>query len=286
MKIKITYFFLAIFFFNFSYSQENKDEKAPRWIIGKMHKAIQQHTDLRFTLFRAERINDKYIKGSFDGKLKTNPFKIYFKNNYPNEGVEILYKNGENSNRAWVNPNSFPYLTLSFHPENKLICAGGHHTFKMVGFSTFDGLLLNYETKYQEDFYKYINYLGKVKWKDMVCYKFMFKHPEYKILKYRTKRGETLKTIAFSKGLNIAKLKELNNKINPEEELREGKEILITNTYEKEVLFYIDSKSFLPVYQEIYDEKGLYEKYAYSNLEYDKPIPEKEFSIYYKNYNF
>ena len=90
----------------------------------------------------------------------------------------------------------------------------------------------------------------------------MFKHPEYKIIKYYTKRGERLKGLAFSKGLNIAILKELNHEVNPEDELSEGREVFITNTYEKEVIFYIDSKSFLPVYQEIYDEKGLFEKYA------------------------
>ena len=175
---------------------------------------------------------------------------------------------------------------MSFSPENKLICAGGHHTFKMVGFSTFDGLLSRYESIYKEEFYNYIKYLGVVKWKDMVCYKLMFTHPEYKILKYRVKNGESLKRIALRRGLNIAKLKELNNDINPYSSLQSGKEILITNTYEKEVIFYIDSKSFLPVYQEIYDEKGLYEKYAYSNLKYEKPIPEIEFTTQYKDYNF
>ncbi len=271
---------------NAAFSQTSSDEARPKWILGKMHKAIHLHTDLRFTLFRAERINDKYIKGSFDGKLKTDPFKIYFKNNFPNEGVEILYKIGENSDRAWVNPNSFPYFTMSFSPDNKLICAGGHHTFRMVGFSTFDRLLFRYESMYKENFYEYIQYVGVVKWKDMICYKLTFKHPDYKIVKYKAKKGENLFRIASSRDLNIAKLKDLNTEINPRSELDVGKEILITNTYEKQIVFYIDSKSFLPVYQEIYDEKGLYEKYAYSNLKYKNPIPEDEFSVNFKEYDF
>jgi hypothetical protein len=286
LKSPLTYILIVSCFVNTVFAQTNSDEVKSKWMIGKMHKAIQDHTDLRFTLFRAERINDKYVKGSFDGKLKTKPFKIYFKNNFPNAGVEILYKNGENSDRAWVNPNSFPFFTMSFSPDNKLICAGGHHTFKMVGFSTFDGLMNRYESKYRDKFYSYIKYLGVISWEGMVCYKLVFTHPDYKIIKYRTKAGENLKKIALGRGLNIAKLRELNQEINPSSTLKPGKELLITNTYEKEVVFYIDSKSFLPVYQEIYDEKGLYEKYAYSNLKYKTPIPEDEFSVYFKEYDF
>ncbi|MDG2343019.1 MAG: DUF1571 domain-containing protein [Flavobacteriales bacterium] len=286
MKPFIIYIFLVVGFINSAFSQLPSEQVKSKWMIGKMHKAIQSHTDLRFTLFRAERINDKYVKGSFDGKLKTKPFKIYFKNNFPNEGVEILYKDGENSDRAWVNPNSFPFFTMSFSPENKLIRAGGHHTFKMVGFSTFDGLMSRYETIYKEKFYSYVKYLGVVTWEGMTCYKLVFKHPDYKIIKYQTKIGETLKKIALKRGLNIAKLRDLNKEVNPTSALQSGEELLITNTYEKEVIFYIDSKSFLPVYQEIYDEKGLYEKYAYSNLKYKNPIPEDEFSVHYKEYDF
>jgi len=255
-------------------------------LLKKMHSSIATNKDIRFTLFRSERDGNEYIKGSFDGKLTMDPFRVYLKNHFPNKGSEILYIKGVNNDKAWVNPNAFPFLTISLHPENKLLLAGGHHTLKLLGFAVIDRLIKLYERIYEDDIFRYIKYQGAVEWKGMHCHKIILTFPGYDIINYKAKKGDKLTSLAENKILNIAKLKELNPKTDPNKNLIPGQIIKLTNAYAKKAVIFIDTKSFLPVYQEIFDEKGLYEKYGYFNLKFGKKIPDEEFSTDYKDYNF
>ena len=185
-----------------------------------------------------------------------------------------------------MNPNSFPYLTLSFYPENKILLAGGHHSIKKTGFIFFNNMFKYYKLKYKDKLFDYLKYMGTVTWKGTTCYKFVLNYPEYKISKYSIKKGDNLTRLASKQFLNIAKLRELNPNVKEKKELIPGHVISITNVYGKKAVFYLDSKSYLPVYQEIYDEKGLYEKYAFINVKYGKVIPDDEFSLDFKDYNF
>ena len=273
----------SILYFPLYYAQNTETTRS---LLNKMHQSILKYQDLRFTLLRSERDGSEYIKGSFDGKLTMEPFRVYLKNHFPNKGSEILYLEGKNNDKAWVNPNAFPYLTLSLHPENRLLLAGGHHTLKLLGFSVINKMILLYKKNYKEEFFNFTKYLGKVVWKNMNCHKIILNFPDYKIIRYAAKKGETLKTIAENKLLNIAKLKKLNPNIDPKKELNNEQEIIITNAYAKKAIIYLDSKSYLPVVQEIYDEEGVYEKYGYFNLKFGKEIPDEEFSTKYEDYNF
>ena len=54
---------------------------------------------------------------------------------YPRQGAEVLYKSGENKNKVLVNPNFFPYISLSFDPNSSILKSEGHHNIKEVGFN-------------------------------------------------------------------------------------------------------------------------------------------------------
>ena len=260
--------------------------ESTRSLLDKMHQSILKYQDLKFTLYRSERDGTEYVKGSFDGKLTMNPFRVYLKNHFPNEGSEILYLQGKNNNKAWINPNAFPYLTVSLDPENKLLLAGGHHTLKLLGFSVIDKLILLYRKNYKEEFFNFTKYHGMENWKNMKCHKIILNYPDYKIITHVAKKEETLKSIAEKKLLNIAKLKKLNPSVNPNKVLYPGQKVKITNAYAKKAILYLDAESYLPVLQIIYDEKGIYEKYGYFNLEFGKKIPDEEFTTDFKEYNF
>ena len=49
---------------------------------------------------------------------------------------------------------------------------------------------------------------------------------------------------------------------------------------------YVDAKTLLPVYQKIFDEKGLIGEYEYHDLQINVPIPDEEFTKKYKGYGF
>ena len=63
-----------------------------------------------------------------------------------------------------------------------------------------------------------------------------------------------------------------------------GDNVVVINA--EKIILYIDTENNFPIYQEIHDRKGLYEKFMYLKLDTNKEINDEEFSRYYKNYNF
>ena len=56
-----------------------------------MHDGISKYRDLRFTLYRSERVDGEQVIGSFN-ELCMDPFMIYIKNIVPSKDSELLYK--------------------------------------------------------------------------------------------------------------------------------------------------------------------------------------------------
>ena len=86
--------------------------------------------------------------------------------------------------------------------------------------------------------------------------------------------------------INVAKLRFLNPHIIDNKKLDKGQMISITSLYSKKSVLYLDKENFFPIYQLIYDEIGLFEKYIYTKLILDKEIQPEEFNRDYKDYNF
>ena len=66
--------------------------------------------------------------------------------------------------------------------------------------------------------------------------------------------------------INVGKLREYNPEIDSNEELEKDQILVINSLYAKKAIIFIDSENYFPIYQMIYDEEGLYEKYSFSNL--------------------
>ena len=257
-----------------------------RDLVNKMIENIDNQNYLEFVLERNERNEKGFKKGKFFAKVNISPYKIYIKNEVPKKGSEILYMEDENNNKALVNPNFFPYINVSLSPENSLMFAGGHHCLKDLGFNFFNDCFKLYLNQYGDDFFNYIEYNGKYEWDNRSCYKLTINYPDYKKLEYVTKENESLYNISKEKLINIAKLKEYNPKFEIFEEIDKNEVITITNIYSKKTVVFIDAINFFPVYQMLYDEEGLYEKYSYSNLTINKKFKAEEFKSEFEEYDF
>ena len=104
--------------------------------------------------------------------------------------------------------------------------------------------------------------------------------------KYRAQEGETLYKIARKKLINVGKLREYNPGIDSNEELKKDQIIVINSLYAKKAIIFIDSENYFPIYQMIYDEEGLYEKYSFSNLNINCVFKDEEFTKAYEDYDF
>ena len=255
-------------------------------LIDKMIKAIDDHNQMEFKMYRSERSKNGFTDGKFYAKLINKPYKLYIKNFKPKPGSEILYIKGQNDDKALINPNSFPYFSISLDPDNNLLLAGGHHSLREAGFTLFSNMFKLYKVNYGEELYNRITYHGMFKWNNRVCYKISIDYPDYSTKKYTPKKGETLYSISRDQLLNIGKLREYNVKYDDDDILDESDEIIIQNVYAKKAVIFIDNENYFPIYQLIYDEEGLYEKYQYVDLNLDISFKNEEFTRDYSEYNF
>tara|TARA_Y100001954_G_scaffold102353_1_gene111283 strand:+ start:48 stop:848 length:801 start_codon:yes stop_codon:yes gene_type:complete len=263
-----------------------QDNKLKVELIDKMIKAIDDHNQMEFKMYRSERSKNGFTDGKFYAKLINKPYKLYIKNFKPKPGSEILYIKGQNDDKALINPNSFPYFSISLDPDNNLLLAGGHHSLREAGFTLFSNMFKLYKVNYGEELYNRITYHGMFKWNDRVCYKISIDYPDYSTKKYTPKKGETLYSISRDQLLNIGKLREYNVKYDDDDILDVSDEIIIQNVYAKKAIIFIDNENYFPIYQLIYDEEGLYEKYQYVDLNLDISFKNEEFTRDYPEYNF
>lgn len=254
-------------------------------IFRKMMESIHGIKTLSFHLDKTERIKGKMMPGSQDVKLNVSPFKVYLKVQVPNKGAEVLYIEGANNGNAKVNPNAFPYITLNLDPNGDILRKDQHHSVKELGFG-YTGELLNYVyNKYKDKINDYVTINGEVNYDGRKCWNVTLVNKEYKIENYTVQAGEDILKISRKLCLDEYSLLELNN-IKNFDDVKAGQTIKVQNSLCKQIEMYIDMENYLPLYQKLYDEKGLMAVYEYSNLKINPTFKPEEFSADYSGYDF
>src|SRR5690606_11374718 len=103
---------------------------------------------------------------------------------------------------------------------------------------------------------------------------------------YTVKEGESITSIAHNKRLNDYSLLALNPQVDDYDDVRPGEVIRIPAFYNKRVDFYLELRSWLPLVQMIYDEKGLFEKYELKSFVLNPSFSPAEFTPEYEDYKF
>jgi outer membrane lipoprotein-sorting protein len=254
-------------------------------IFRKMMTTINGIKTLSFKLDKTERIKGKMMPGSQDVKLNVKPFKVYLKVYVPNKGAEVLYIEGENKGNAKVNPNAFPYMTLNLDPDGDILRKDQHHSVKELGFGYTGDLLNHVYNKYKDKINDYVTINGDVTYDGRKCWNVTLVNKEYKIENYTVQSGETILTIARKLRLDEYALLELNN-IKDFDDVKAGQTIKVQNSLCKQIEMYIDQETYLPLYQKLFDEKGLMAVYEYSKLKINPTFKAEEFTEDYSEYDF
>ncbi len=251
----------------------------------KMMATIDGIKTLSFKLEKTERIKGKMMPGAQDVKLNVSPFMVYLKVHVPNKGAEVLYIEGTNKGNAKVNPNAFPYMTLNLDPDGSILRKDQHHSVKELGFG-YTGDLLDYVyKKYKSKMDDYVQINGEVMYDGRKCWNVTLTNKEYAIEPYTVQSGETILTIARKLRLDEYSLLELND-IKNFDDVKTGQKIKVMNSLCKKIEMYIDKENYLPLYQKLFDEKGLMATYQYSNLKINPHFHADEFNAEYKEYDF
>ncbi|MGI4863270.1 MAG: DUF1571 domain-containing protein [Janthinobacterium lividum] len=251
-------------------------------LISQLTAAIQNLKTLRCAATAQERIGGKYHPDKSVMKLAFNPQRVYIKNG---KGVEVLYVAGQNGGDAWVNPNAFPYVTLSLDPEGSLMRKGQHHTALQAGFGTIAELLEGSVGRPDKSFNRSFRYVGDTTLQGRPHYILRSDYPQFRYVAYKAGKNETPATVAARFGCGEYRILE-RNKLDVGEKLTEGQVIQTPNSYARRTFVLVDPKTLLPSTVAVYDDQGLYEKYDFFDVVANQPIPAAEFTKTYKGYHF
>lgn len=270
------------------FSAMHKPETQTRTIINKMLTAIEAHKCSQYTMRSEERIvGMKNLRGGMIlTKVNVSPKKIYLKMvEDPNKGTEILFVTGERGGKAAV---SVPHLpTLNLNPFSSLLTKEQHHTSMSSGFAIV-GKIVDQGMKKadaQGKFDEVFKYVGDVTWNNRACYKLVIEDPTWAITTYTAKKGENMYTIALKFLVPEYYMVELSGIKNFEEDLG-GKTVKIPTSYSKKTVMYIDKETNFPIFQEISDDKGIFERYSFFNVLINPAFKADEFTEDFKEYNF
>lgn len=273
---------------NFSYTTPAAEVSA-RPIIDKMIASINAIRSCTYTMRGNERI--KGISGLRGGdiftKLQVNPHKVYMKMvTDPNKDTEILYVKGERDGKALVNPGNLPF-NVKLAPLNSMLTKDQHHSLLSAGFGLVPKIVgagikkADAQGKFEEVF----KYVGDVTWNNKLCYKITIEDPTYTIITVTAQKGETM--YAFAQRLLIPEysITELNGIKNFDEDVS-GKALKVPSSYAKKSTFYIDKATNLPIFQEMLDDKGVFERYEFFNVVVNPTFKADEFTEDFSGYDF
>ncbi|NCO54080.1 MAG: DUF1571 domain-containing protein [Bacteroidetes bacterium] len=278
---KIVSVLLFVFLYiSVSFSQNAVD------ISNKMFENAKKINTVIFKIVSKERFGSDYklIEAYF--KKQSTPIRIYYKQLKPNYGAEVLI-NEKYSKKALVNPNSFPWINVVLDPMSKSLRDGQHHSIYDAGFDYFIKILSELFEKNKNDLQNLVNYKGEINYNNIQCYKIELNNPSFQIIKYKVQGNYTVNSLASK--LNICDyhiiernpaFKEYTDKITI------GTILNIPSDYSKKLILVINKITYLPVYMEIYDDKGLFEQYQFSEVQINPVFSENDFSETNKEYGF
>lgn len=254
-------------------------------LFTKMSYAVVTLKTATYTFNKTERLNGVMRKGTIETHLQTIPFKAYLKVTAPEDdaGTEILYVEGERGGDCLVNPNMVPF-NVDLSPFSDKIVGKEHHTLFQTGFEYIKTILVSMKKQYQAKINEYCT-LTDYTWNGKPVYKLEINFPEFAWENYTVLAGEDLIKIARKKYINEYMIKEAN-KLKSYESVKAGQVIKVPNVYAKKAIFYFDKSNYLPVFQQMHDDKGLFEEYSFFNLKINPKFPPGEFTKNFDGYGF
>jgi outer membrane lipoprotein-sorting protein len=243
-------------------------------VMQQMFTAIDKLQTMSFHIQLRERLrNDTYNYTTQDVNVMLVPkFKCHLYMQGDNAGAELLFASDEFKNKAIYSKG---ILKLKLDPRGKKVREDKHHTIFDLGFSYIGNILKAY---FKEDASSF-KYHGDITWDGVECYSMELSSDVYKIQDYTTEWGDDIVSIARKNNVSEYKILELNEHIKEDyKDLKPYQQIKITNYYARQLIFYVDKKTNLPIYQKIVDEKGVFEEYEYHDMKVNFKFPEKEFS--------
>jgi len=241
---------------------------------------------LSFKIISKERFGTEYKLVEAFLKIQINPTKIYYKQLIPQTGAEMLI-NERYRKKALVNPNSFPWINIELNPMGKTMRNNQHHSIYEAGFNYFINILNYLFEKNKSNIHKLVIYKGTIDLQGISCYKIEFNNPSFSITSYTVKETCTVSSLACKLHVCDYHILERNTDYTDYlDKISSGTVLNIPSDYAKKLILLIDKSTCLPIFMEVYDDKGLFEQYRFLETKINPPFTEADFSRNNNDYGF
>lgn len=219
-------------------------------------------------------------------KLNRNPYWVYMKQLSPKKGLEVLYKENENENKALVSPNGFPWMTLKMDPEGSTMLKNQHHTVKDAGYDLVISILEHLFDKYQYQLNDMLSLKSDVEFDNRSCHRIVFDNKHFYYKKYEVGPHEDMLDIAEKNKICSYLILNKNKKYDGYRDIEEGDQIEIPNDYSPRMELLIDKSRLIPLSIKVFDEHGLFENYQYTDVQVNPSLTDHDFSRENDDYGF
>ncbi|OON69333.1 hypothetical protein B0919_08575 [Hymenobacter sp. CRA2] len=250
-------------------------------LLARLSASINKLQTLRCNVKANERHADGYQQARTLMKIGASPLRIYLRNQ---KGIEVLWVQGQNGGDAWVYPGKFPYVTVSLDPNGAIMRRNQHHAVLDAGYGVIADLI-RIPPQRSEAYRRSFRYTGDTTIQGRLCYLLRSDFPQFRYVSYKTTGGETAAKIAERFGCGEFRIAQRND-LGYEDVLPAGKTLQVPNAYGSRTILCVDQKMMLPLAVAVWDDKGLFESFEFSQVVANQPIPAAEFTKDYKEYKF
>lgn len=246
-------------------------------VTKKVLDACGKATSISYDFFSFERFaGTKRVNSEVKIKFQASPMKIYAEAIKPTS-AKLLYIPSVSAD-VKVKKG----LTINPSLYSSILMKDQHHPMNKAGFATFKKIIeqsiknKGYTTSSPE-LSSFVKIIGSVTYDGNACWAIEIIDKDYKIINYTVKADE--KTVwDLGKKLSIPeyRVKQLNNIDN---DLTAGQVLKIPSAYAKKTTVYVDKDTYLPIYQKMEDDEGVYEEYQFKNLKINVQFTEADFKI-------
>ncbi len=254
-------------------------------IKGMMEKTRSLKT-LSYSSSAQERFDGRMKKFSSSCVIQRKPFRLYYRQKSPNDGLELLFREDRDKGNVWVNPNGFPYITLHLNIDGTHLRKNRHHSIYEADIAYVAELLAHLSEKYSGKTASSFKLKGSKIFDGHDCWVIELDNPEFKIIPYKV--NQPISPIGLSRKLKISlyKILELNPKLVFDKNMKIGQVLNVPTDYGSSMEIWIDKIREIPLKLQISDEVGLFEYYEFSNVILDPVLPPETYRPGNPNYHF
>jgi len=219
-------------------------------------------TSMQYHSHKVERHFDETVSGDLDFTIQRDPFKVAAR--MTDKGHWILFDPSMSQTDALYISNGFPYTNLMLDVNGKVFRGPNHYTISDAGCEfVFEIIRREYE-RIPDEFTCYLDRRGSIP--ELVVHA---ETENFHWRKYTGKEGETVLDVAAKHSVSAYMILERNASLSQYQDDCEGIELEIPSHYGSVVDIRFDAEHLMPTSIENQDERGVYERYEYTNYRFN-----------------